>query len=105
MYLQSEKKPGDVWNMCTGTRVPRYPNCARNSLPRAVIFATCSGICRGLGPTFHHVWPWPDLSPTLCSSHCRRGSLNCCVLYLRPCSCWSKCSLLGPKLSTALLTL
>ena len=35
--VQCEKKPGDVWNMRTGTQ-----NCARKSLPRAVNFATCS---------------------------------------------------------------
>ena len=44
-----------------------------------------TGIWRGFGPTFHHVWLRPHLSATLCLSHCR---LLRAVPYLRPCSCW-----------------
>jgi hypothetical protein len=29
-------------------------------------------------------WPRPDLSPTLCCSHCRRASLFCLVPYFTP---------------------
>ena len=75
------KKTWRCWNMCKGTQ-----NCARKSLLRALIFATCS------------CWPafavaLADLSPrvasapplTLCSSLCR---VLRAVPYLRPCSCW-----------------
>ena len=77
-YLQCEKKPGDVWNMCTGTQ-----NCARKSLPRAVNFATCScwpelfvasarpfTTC-GLGPTFHPRYARHTVEEALWTAACR----------------------------------
>ena len=78
LYLQCEKKPGDVWNMCTGTQ-----NCARKSLPRAVNFATCScwpefvvasarpfTTC-GLGPTFHPRYARHTVEEALWTAACR----------------------------------
>ena len=53
MYLQSEKKPGDVYvHRCT--RVPGTQNCVvKVSLVPSFLRLALTGICRGLGPTFH----------------------------------------------------